>query len=424
MNLKDKQALVVDNGLFFPLAQRLGRDFAKVYYYTPWEKGAPYIREASLGVGFEKENVYREDNPLALIGTQREPDLWVFPHIAESDLQNHLRAIGKRVWGSGEGQILENDRWLLKELMDKAGLPVTKSREVTGTDELRELLEKEDDLYVKISKWRGDMETYHHIRWANTQIWWSDLCNQLGPLRDKAIFIIESPIKDAIETGTDNLMIHGVPLFPMLIGFEIKNTAYFAKVIHLSDGLSPLMYRPLQVVAEYLKHKHYSNFFSTEMRITDKGECYFTDATCRMPSPPGELQNEIWSNLPEVMFANADGSIKVLPKPVANYGVQLILKSAYAAKHWLEVRFPAEVKNKVKLFSQVRIKDSIFIAPDEYGMEEIGAAIGFGKTLEEAFEDAKKVADKVDGFEVEYDESTFDKAKEQIARGEKLEIRF
>ena len=72
----------------------------------------------------------------------------------------------------------------------------------------------------------------------------------------------KTPIPDAIETGTDNLFAHGIPLFPMTIGYEVKDAAYFAKVIHLSDGLPMVLSDPLSHLADYLEQNKYSNFFS------------------------------------------------------------------------------------------------------------------------------------------------------------------
>ena len=146
------------------------------------------------GRGYEDVGVHRADYPLHLIDTEDEPDLWVFPHLAETDLQYLLRSLGKKVWGSGDGHAIENDRWMLKEFLEARGLNITPSIEVVGnSDALREHLEKVKDKWIKVSMFRGDMPTWKHTDWANSQIWWSELCERLGAARNEVRFIVEDP---------------------------------------------------------------------------------------------------------------------------------------------------------------------------------------------------------------------------------------
>lgn len=425
VNLKDKTAIVVDSGLFFGLAQRLARDFSKVWYYSPWEKWAPFASDVAIGSGYEDEGVYRENYPFHLIDTEQEPDLWVFPHVMHSDFQYLLRKLERRVWGSGEGHNIENDRWQLKEWLDKCGLPVISSVQIVGTDALRDFLEKNEDKYVKVSLWRGDMETYHHVRWSDTQIWWSDLCNRLGPIRDLIHFVVEDPIPDAVETGTDSMIIHGLSLYPMTIGYEKKDALYVAKVVNLSEGLPTIFREPIKAIEHFLKNKDYVNFFSTEMRITKQGQCFLTDATARMPSPPGEMLLELWTNLPEVIYDNSAGSPKTLPRPRARYAAQVILKSNYAMEHWVEVRIPNEVRERVKMFCPTRINGCEYSVPDnDHEAKDIAAVVGFGNSVEDAVNEAMAIADKVEAYEIYYEKGAYEELKEAIGDGEKLGIDF
>jgi hypothetical protein len=421
-DLKKRTAFVLDSGMYFGLAERLARDFRKVFYYTPWENWVPFTRECAPGLGFEDKGIYRENYPLHLLDTDSEPDLWVFPHLAEIDLQYHLRKLGKRVWGSGEGHILEDDRWLLKECLQDAGLNVIQSYKIKGMEATRKFLEDHQDTFVKVSTFRGDMESMPAKGWLHE---YDRLRLQFAALAEQMEFVVEDEIPDAIETGTDNLMIHGIPLFPMTIGYEIKDAAYFAKVVHLSDGLPEMLYAPLRAMAEFLKDKDYSNFFSTEMRITKDGQCFLNDATCRMPSPVGEIHLELWKNISQLMYEDAGGEAKVIPDPTAKYAVELFMKSKYAKKDWLAVDYPEKVANRVKLFLPCRIDGTIYAIPDkDHESEDFAAVVGLGNTLQEAEDDVRRIADMVKAPGVYYDDSVFDKAKEQIEEGEKLGIKF
>ena len=416
MSLKDKIACVITDGLFLPLATRLARDFGKVYFYSTWEKGSPFFKDGNLGVGLE--GVERENYPLSLIGTKNEPNLWVFPDISENDLQGHLRSIGKRIWGSGRGHMIENDRWLLKETLDKAGLPVIYTRLVKGVDALRKILEEEEDLFIKVSTWRGDTETREHKSWAQTQFWWFDMCKDLGPLCNSMEFLVEWPIEDATEVGVDGIIIDGTVIHPMMIGYEIKDSAYFGKVV---EEPPEILAKSLRVMADWLKGKNYANFFSTEMRITKAGECFFTDASARRPCPPGEVHDEMWSNLCPVMYGQLRSARL---EPVAKYACELILSSDYAGQRPVEISYPEKWANRVKIYRAVKVDGKTFATPDEYHTEQVGAVVGLGATMQAAEDEAKAIADEVKGFHISYDEGVFDKAKKQIAAGEKLGIRF
>jgi hypothetical protein len=420
--LGDKSACIIDNGLFPELAVRLARDFGWVGYYSPWEKTSPTSKDFAIASGLEDEGVHRIDRPLALIGTTDEPDLWVFPHLSHLDMQEHLRSLGKKVWGSGEGMRLELDRWFMKDWLQKHGQNVAPAILIQGTEALRAELEANDDKYVKVSLLRGDMETFHHVTWSSTRIWFDDLVQRLGPLQEDVKFIVEDPVESDLETGTDGFFVGPAFLYPCLTGYEVKDSLYVAKVVNLSDGLPDILRKPLKAVSKYFDSSGYCNFFSTEIRVTKDGAEYLTDATCREPSPPGEIQLEIWRNLSTLIYQTTDGQPRLVPEPVAKYGVEIILKSNWSKEHFIEVSFPKSLRQWVKMFGFFKRGKSYFVAPDDYGSEEIGAVVAIGDDFDEVCATAEKRAKQVEGYQLRYEERALDDARKIVERGKKYGI--
>ena len=156
MTLGNKTALVVCSGLFVSIAERLGRDFKKVYLYVPYAGNFPTMSKGMLGHGLE--NVERVDG---IFGPHFDSvDLFVFVDLGHAALQIHLEKLGKRVWGPRNAEEQEIYRELCKEKMEELGLPVQPWKIVKGVTELREHLGANENQLVKIDKWRGVTETF------------------------------------------------------------------------------------------------------------------------------------------------------------------------------------------------------------------------------------------------------------------------
>jgi hypothetical protein len=421
MDLTNKTALVWDYGLCVSLAERLGRDLKRVLYYSPWQKAIPELRLASIGSGLQDINVFRVEDPWGLLNTRDEPDVWIFPHLYQAGPQEHLRQIGRSVWGPGLGEMLETDRVFMKQQLEALGLPCPNYDVVQGIPALREYLAEHDGevKHIKVSTFRGDTETFHFKTCASIEPKLDDLAYRLGAAQHLLTFLIEEDLPDAVEGGCDRFVINGQFISPCLIGYEKKNTAYVAKVV----GSLP---EPIAEVTDpfstLLQKEGYTQFFSNEIRVIDK-TFYVTDITTRYPSPPGEIHQEVWGNLPEVMVAGAMGQI-ARPIPRTQYAVQLCLFSDFARTHWLNVCFPEDVASYVKLFQFCRVNGDIYVIPDEQQSKEIGYAVGLGDTEKEAWGNALEVAKAVEGTDIEFDDGVFDDLTEEIKKGRKAGIEW
>src|SRR5260370_19842151 len=157
------KAIVCDYGLTIELARLLARDLdGEVGYFSPWVSSFAEPKATMLGTGLEDEGVKRVDFPWSLLDSPDEPDIWIFPDLYFTDWQQHLRAMGKNVWGSGPGELLELDRWKLHKLLKDNGLPVADVITVEGIDNLHAGLSSEphDRKFGKLSQfYRVEPET-------------------------------------------------------------------------------------------------------------------------------------------------------------------------------------------------------------------------------------------------------------------------
>ena len=138
-----------------------------------------------------------------------------------------------------------------------------------------------------------------------------------------------------------------------------------------------------------------------------------TDFTGRMPCPPGAIYLEMIDNLGEVMWAGANGEI-IPAKPVAQFGIELLIESEWAKCHTCAVHFPPEVAEFIKL-KKYRIKDGVYqIVPIAYGTSDIGSIVGLGDSLEQAKKAVLHIAEVIKGTEICIRTDALDNAEEAL----------
>lgn len=417
MNFRDKKAMVIDHGLFVELAVRLARDFGTVYYFMPWVFDFPRSSLAVVGDGLE--GVTRV---LDFWEVFNEVDIFVFPDIGDGGLQEYLRSIGKRVFGSGRGERLENDRWWMRKLQSKLGMNMPETDRVTGLENVREFLKDKKDRYVKVSQFRGDVETWKHENPAMTEIFLNELSHTLGAKQKTMEFVIEAMIPAIAEIGYDGLCVDGN--FPIIgaWGLEIKDQCYLGKI-------EPYAQMPRQLIevnnalAPTLKSFGVRGFMSTEVRLSPKGLPYLIDPAMRCGSPPSEVYMEAWENISEMIWEAAEGRLAV-PKSSARYVASAEITSEWSVKNWNPIIFPPEYRKNIKLKYLTKIEGNYYVVPQLVTYPEIGFIIGMGKTPQEAIEQVKTIAKTVKGIELGVQVDTFDEALEELAGLAKLRIKF
>jgi len=405
--ISEATVMVVDDGMFLEVASRLGRDFKEVLYYSTWERPYPKMNEGLIGYGMP--NVTRVNSIWEHFD---DVDLFVFPCTGFGDLQEHIESLGKRVWGSRRGEEMEIYRDMMKSHMKKLGLPVGKYEVLKGIEELREYLKKNDDTYVKINQWRGMFESFYSKNYKTIECKLDEIENILGPFKFITDFIVEESLPDKVEIGYDGYTIDGKYPARSIAGIEVKDLGYIGEVREYKD-------LPKEVtdfntkISDTFKNYGYRGMFSTEIRVGKDKVPFMIDATCRMPSPPNELYQELYTNYSEIIWHGSNGEM-VDPIASAKFGVQALIYSSWSEKHYLPIDIPADVKNQVKLMNAVMIKNQYYICPQDNPTDVIGSVIGLGDTLEKAIENMKDVAGKISAYDLDIRIGSMEKAQEQM----------
>ena len=377
--LQDITALVVDHGLFLPFAQKLGETYGRVYYYTPFEEGFPTLNRRIIGDGYDK--IERCNDPFDVLG---ELDLAVFPDIQHSGLQLHLEALGIPVWGSRKADSLELDREKFLGVLKDVGLDVPEYEVVVGLSELRKHLKSAKDKFIKISFDRGSHETWHWRDRGQDEGKLDLLAVNFGAAREYVRFLVCDSIQADLELGYDGVSIDGK--FPQTVaiqGYEAKDKAYLMaaqKYSELPDSVRAVN----EAFAPVLKEYRYRNFWSTEIRVNEEG-VYFIDPCCRAPSPAGECQLELYSNLGEIVWAGANGEL-VEPVSTANFAAQCVLSIKDEGQHWVVFNPDAKLRPWLKCGNSCEIDGKICFPPTGQRCDELGWLVALGDTVEEALD--------------------------------------
>lgn len=395
MEQKNKKSILIyDFGGYIEYAFRLARDGHKVYYYTPWQFSFPTSNKIMVGQGFEE--IEKCDNFWEWVD---KVDVICFFDSNTYDIAEYLKKIGKKVFAPGKAELLETDRLMLKNLVKRLGLPLNKYETITGLDNLIKYLKPLKDKFIKVSKIRGDMETFHYVDFDNSQPWFDDLATKLGIQKNKIEFIVEDPITDAVEAGYDGYVIDGQYPTKNLFGFELKDTAYIGKISNyvelpqsirdVNDKLSP--------VFKKLKTR---SIFSTEVRITKDKIGYLIDPTIRAPNPPSNVEMEIYDNFSDIIINGAEGHL-ISPTTSYKYGAEVFFNSEWLENNWLKISFPEEIRRWIKIKNCCKIDNNYYLIPHIFKEDTIACSIvALGNTPEECFNLIKQRIEKVNAFQL------------------------
>lgn len=406
---------VVDHGLFLPLALKLAENSLRVLYWTPWERGFPLLNDCITGDGFEK--VERIDD---LWSIKNEVDVWCFPDIQHSGLQLELESQGRPVWGSRRGDSLELSREKFHRILKETGLDVPKFERIVGLTNLRVYLKDKENAYIKISKYRGSLETTHYRNWREDETLLDGWAVKFGPAKELIPFMVFENIKAITEVGGDTYGVDGQWPSLMLHGDEWKDKGYIGAVTK-TEEMPDEIKAVLAAFSPILKQERYRNQWSMELRVTDNA-AYFIDPTCRGGLPSTASQIEVWKNFAEIVLAGAHGEL-VDPEPVAQFTCECVLTMKSDKHSWGVTEIPDELKQWMKLAACCEIDGRICFPPDDSMGDEIGWMVALGDTIKEVIETMLGYVELLpDGVSANTDSLT--QLLKEIAKGESEGIPF
>jgi hypothetical protein len=414
-NPKDKIVTWVDNGLFVDFALSCAPGFKHTYYWTPWASGFPKSNSLLPGDGFEEMDRVRW-----VWDAIEKSDIIIFPDVYFGDMQVACEKMGKQVWGARKGELIELNRVASKRILNEHGVDPSPATVVVGIEALREYLKEHEKVWVKISANRGDFETFKNENYHLSEPKLDELEHKLGAKKTLVQFIVEPDISPAVEWGIDAWTVDGQWPSKTYSGCEIKDLGFIGRVMDWTE-IPEAYRRPNEKMSDWFREQRYRGWFSTELRITPEKDVFLIDPCARLPSPPNEAMQEVFSNWPEIIAEGAEGNM-ASPETAHQYAAIAMIHSSWATNNWQAVEFPEEIRKFVKLRNHCKIDGKDFFVPQLYELPEIGAVIGVGDTLDECIEHLRSNAEQVKGYYLEIKLDSIDKALEEIHSAKEIGI--
>ncbi len=408
--------LVVDAGTFIPLAEKLSETFKKQYYYSPYESEYLSVDRCVIGDGLptvERLDEFLDPKVFDTI------DLFVFPDIGFGGLQRHLRSLGKAVWGSMGFSDYELYRTQFLKLLKETGLPIIPYEVKRGITELDNHLRSVENKWIKVNRYRGDMETWKHIDYAHSIPMLDHLRVTFGGVQELVTFVVQDDIETDVEIGYDGWCVDGEFPESSFQGYEKKNQLYLGSLKSYDDLPDEVKFVN-EKMSPTMKRFGYRNFWATEIRIKD-GTPFFIDPTPRMPGQTGEQLLESCSNLPTVIWEGANG-ILTKPEFIFSHVAEATLHYTAGSDGWKIFALPKESEKWVKLYQFCIVNGLHKFPPSK--IDELGVVLGGGESTEEALDHLKENFEAIKDEPVSIELSGFDELAGQIEEAEKVGIEF
>ena len=416
MSLSNKTVLVWDRGFYTALATKLGESAKKCFYFMPESSPYPGSALAQIGEGLPEIERIDDDQVWKCLD---QADMVFFPDCYDGEFQVWLQSKGHRVFGGLGSERLEMDRTYFYDQLDKIGLPVAHIYRAEGLDDLESYLTGKGEKWLKRSYYRGDFDSKHFKGMRQIKPWINHLRSKLGMRSEDIEILVQNPILSSCEVGGDRFCVNGDFSPNPLVGYEVKDEAYVGKVF---DIMPDIIENVDMKMAPLYKKLGYQGHYSNELRITDSGKVYFNDPTIRAPSPPSELMCEIYRDYPSDVWAISGGDLPEC-RPLAKYGVEIILISDWHKDHELCVTYPKELEKNVKLKNHFKKGGAYYCVPNK-NEGFFGALVHWGDNFDTVVEEACEMVKEIEADGLDFKESVFDEARKQIEAGERWGVDF
>lgn len=381
--------LVLDQGSFIEAANRLANKGSNdVFYFSNWQKAFPTYDSYAPGVNFEylKKELYFFDKV-------ESSDCIICFDVSGNDTIKFLRKIypNKSIFGSGEAEKLEQNRWKLKKVINGLGLPLQKSWHIVGIDALSKFLKDHNNIYVKLNIFRGEQESFFakNLDAVNEKLKVID--TKFACHEDQIEFICEEEIGKSVEFGVDAVFSGNEYSDKAFLGIEVEKFLYIAKVIDFNDLPKPLK-NTMDKFKPVFRRMNFMGFFSTEEKIVSSDKSYFLDICSRMMLPGSVGYVEWINNFTDVVYQCGLGKKVKLDIPY-KYVAAVALESQNALNEYLHIDIKKSDRDKVKFVSACCDKKGNYYTVK--GMTTAAILISNGKSWQEAISNLKSYRDLV-----------------------------
>ena len=390
--VSDSIVCVVDRGLFPHIALCIAKQAKHVYFTGPPHEVMETIRDAAICDGFDNVEVVD-----SLWDVKNESDVFVFPDVGFGGEQRELVSQGFPVWGHRGADELEIMKGLFLDTLESLGMDVPPHERIKGFSRLKEYLADNPDKYIKISKYRGDWETFHYRNELQDGAELEIRGIRLGPFREHTTFYVFDPIEAIIEDGADTWNIDGRWPKNVMHAVEKKDRGLIGAIQPVAD-IDERVWGVNEAFGLKLAEYGYRGPFSTEIRITEN-EVYFNDPTCRQGSPPSQLQTKLIKNLPEVILAGANGEVVEPDFGYEPVGAQALITSDREKDEWLAFPMDPELRDHVCSSFCCEVDGAVQIIPNP--LENwAGWLVATGKDIPEVVERMKELKELLpEGFD-------------------------
>jgi hypothetical protein len=422
--VKDLSEIVcctVDYGSFVSLAECMAGSVRRSFYYSPFEQEFLGIDRCVIGDGLPHADRIDDFMDPSVYDSI---DLWLFPDIGYGGLQRYLKRDGKLVWGSMGASDLELYRGAFLDLLRELGLPVVHSVKVRGVTALANHLKTVKRKWVKISRFRDNMETWFHLDWEHSRYKLDELAVAFFGLKETINFVVQDEIAEedgqpVVEIGYDGWSVDGYYPERSFQGYEKKNELYLGGWLEYQD-LPKEVRMVNHKMAGVLRQYCYRNFIASELRI--KGDqTNFIDPTLRLPGQTGEHLQKTCSNLPEVIYEGAQGNL-IIPQFTHRFATEATVHYTAGSDGAKVLRIPEEARPFFKGYHYCEHEGLYHFPPHK--TDEVGVIIGQGDTVKEAIDDLKANFDLIKDEPVSIEVSGFVDLIREIDDAEENGVEF
>ena len=398
-----------DTGNLVEIARRIARN-EDVAYFVEWANDVPKFYHYGVGQGFRNiEKIKQFDSHID------KADVICFFDIGKGEMAARLRKEGKTVFGGGLGEELELNRIYAKKVQKEIGLPVQPYRVIKGIENVIEHVKRSPEKFIKISTYRGDMESFFADDWETAKNQLRKFSSKVGPFADSFEFMVEEKIDSVVESGFD-LFFNGEDfLRPYLWGY-IVGDAYYGRWVEELPGVLDAVAEKIKPV---LRKFGVRGAVSVEVMITKEEKPYLLDWTIRFARPLSLMHTAI-ENFTEIIEAAAHGEDIDIEPPYEYCGIQPY-KSHESVDDWMKVSFPKSYEDRIKGLSIARVEDNIYVSP---GNDIPIAAIGWGDSLEDVYDEIDEAGAEIHAYDVNVLDCDRKKADAIVEKGESVGLEW